>query len=239
MFAKGAARAGDETWVARYLLERIAEKYGYSINWHPKPLGDTDWNGSGMHANFSNGLMRTSGKEDTFTRVCEEFAKNIERHISVYGADNRQRLTGAHETQAIDQFSFGVSDRGASIRIPIGTLEDGWKGRLEDRRPASKRRSVQGCGCDCEDDEGSRGLSPRCHSLTKTGPHCGPVFRSGAVPRRPRSTSPAALGRAGSLSGCVSRDPSRCIACRSVPGAEALCTWRSRRASRVCRSARS
>ncbi|MDG2306977.1 MAG: glutamine synthetase beta-grasp domain-containing protein [Candidatus Binatia bacterium] len=137
VFAKGAARAGDETWVARYLLERIAEKYGYSINWHPKPLGDTDWNGSGMHANFSNGLMRTSGKEDTFTRVCEEFAKNIERHISVYGADNRQRLTGAHETQAIDQFSFGVSDRGASIRIPIGTLEDGWKGRLEDRRPAS------------------------------------------------------------------------------------------------------
>jgi len=137
VFAKGAKRAGDETWMARYLLERTAEEYGLAIDWHPKPLGDTDWNGSGMHANFSNGVMRESGKEDTFNKICEQFAKIIERHISVYGADNDQRLTGAHETQAIDQFSYGVSDRGASIRIPVGTVDAGWKGRLEDRRPAS------------------------------------------------------------------------------------------------------
>ncbi len=137
IFAKGAKRAGDEIWLGRYLLERTAEKYGLAIEWHPKPLGDTDWNGSGMHANFSNGVMRESGKEEIFTKVCEEFGKNIERHISVYGADNDQRLTGAHETQSINEFSYGVSDRGASIRIPVGTVEDGWKGRLEDRRPAS------------------------------------------------------------------------------------------------------
>ena len=137
VFAKGAKRAGDETWIARYILERTAEKYGMAINWHPKPLGDTDWNGSGMHANFSNGEMRESGKEETFTKICEEFGKNIQRHISVYGAFNDQRLTGKHETQSITQFSYGVSDRGASIRIPVGTVEDGWKGRLEDRRPAS------------------------------------------------------------------------------------------------------
>ena len=137
VFAKGAQKAGDETWVARYILERTAEKYGLAIEWHPKPLGDTDWNGSGMHANFSNGVMRDSGEQDVFTKICEEFGKNIERHISVYGAENDQRLTGKHETQSIDQFSYGVSDRGASIRIPVGTVEDGWKGRLEDRRPAS------------------------------------------------------------------------------------------------------
>ena len=137
IFAKGAKRAGDEIWVSRYLLERTAEKYGLSIEWGPKPLGDTDWNGSGMHANFSNGPMRDSGDESVFTKICEEFGKNIQRHISVYGADNDQRLTGAHETQSIDQFSYGVSDRGASIRIPVSTVEDGWKGRLEDRRPAS------------------------------------------------------------------------------------------------------
>ena len=137
VFAKGADNAGDQTWVARYLLERTAEKYGLAIEWHPKPLGDTDWNGSGMHANFSNGVMRESGKEEIFTKICEEFGKNIQRHISVYGAHNEQRLTGKHETQSIDTFSYGVSDRGASIRIPIGTVEDGWKGRLEDRRPAS------------------------------------------------------------------------------------------------------
>jgi glutamine synthetase len=137
VFAKSAKDAGDQTWVSRYLLERTAEKYGLAIDWHPKPLGNTDWNGSGMHANFSNGVMRESGKEEVFTKICEEFGKNIQRHISVYGAHNDQRLTGAHETQSIEQFSYGVSDRGASIRIPVGTVEDGWKGRLEDRRPAS------------------------------------------------------------------------------------------------------
>ncbi len=137
IFAKGAKLAGDQIWISRYLLERTAEKYALAIEWGPKPLGDTDWNGSGMHANFSNGPMRENGDEAVFTKICEEFGKNIQRHISVYGADNDQRLTGAHETQSIDQFSYGVSDRGASIRIPVSTVEDGWVGRLEDRRPAS------------------------------------------------------------------------------------------------------
>lgn len=90
-----------------------------------------------MHANFSNGAMRDKGGKKLMDKICKQFGKNIERHISVYGADNDQRLTGDHETQAIDQFSYGVSDRGASIRVPIGTVDDKWKGRLEDRRPAS------------------------------------------------------------------------------------------------------
>lgn len=137
VFAKGAKRAGDETWIARYLAERNAESHGWAINWHPKPLGDTDWNGSGMHANFSNEDMREAGNEEIFTKICETFGKNIRRHIEVYGADNDQRLTGQHETQSIDAFTYGLYDRGASIRIPVATYEAGWKGRLEDRRPAS------------------------------------------------------------------------------------------------------
>lgn len=137
VFSKGAAAAGDELWVARYFLERIGEKYGVHIEYHPKPLGATDWNGSGMHANFSNTTLRTCGSKEIYEEICQKFGKTIKEHISVYGADNDKRLTGLHETQSIDKFSYGVSDRGASIRIPIATVEAGWKGWLEDRRPAS------------------------------------------------------------------------------------------------------
>jgi glutamine synthetase len=136
VFAKGAAAAGDETWVARYLLERTAEKYGVAINWHCKPIKG-DWNGSGMHANFSNSVLRECGDRSIYEQVCEAFRPVVKEHIAVYGADNDQRLTGDHETQSIDKFSFGISDRGASIRIPVATVENGWKGWLEDRRPNS------------------------------------------------------------------------------------------------------
>ncbi|MCB9081426.1 MAG: glutamine synthetase beta-grasp domain-containing protein [Lewinellaceae bacterium] len=137
IFAKGAQRAGDEIWVARYLLERTAEKYGVAINWHCKPLGNLDWNGSGMHANFSNEILRTAGSKEVYTKILEAFRPVVKEHIDVYGPDNHLRLTGKHETASINDFSYGVSDRGASIRIPVVTVERGWKGYLEDRRPNS------------------------------------------------------------------------------------------------------
>jgi glutamine synthetase len=136
VFAKGAKQAGDQIWVARYLLNRVTEKYGYYIELHPKPVHG-DWNGSGMHANFSNTTLRTAGSKDVYEKICEAFRPVADEHIKVYGAYNDQRLTGLHETQSINEFSYGVSDRGASIRIPIATVESGWKGWLEDRRPAS------------------------------------------------------------------------------------------------------
>jgi glutamine synthetase len=137
IFSKGAKQAGDQMWVARYLLERIGEKYGVSINWHCKPLGALDWNGSGMHANFSNSTLRNAGSKEIFDKICESFRPVIKEHIAVYGADNHLRLTGKHETASIDDFSYGVSDRGASIRIPVTVPAKGWKGYLEDRRPNS------------------------------------------------------------------------------------------------------
>jgi glutamine synthetase len=137
VFSKGAKQAGDEIWVGRYLMERLSEKYGVYIEYHPKPLGDTDWNGSGMHANFSNTYTRTANSKEKIEKVCEAFRGVVAEHIEVYGAYNDQRLTGKHETAAITDFSYGVSDRGASIRIPVFTVQHDWSGYLEDRRPSS------------------------------------------------------------------------------------------------------
>ena len=94
IFAKGAKAAGDQIWVARYLLDRLTEDYGYYIEYHPKPIKG-DWNGSGMHANFSNTLLRTCGSKETYEKVCEAFRPVAKEHISVYGEFNDQRLTGA------------------------------------------------------------------------------------------------------------------------------------------------
>ena len=130
--------AADDLWMSRYFLQRIAEKHCVSINWQPKPITG-DWNGSGLHLNFSNKKMREEGGEEYIKSICESIGKNHDpkKVASEYGSDNDKRLTGLHETQSINEFSYGVSDRGASIRIPVGTVENDWKGRLEDRRPAS------------------------------------------------------------------------------------------------------
>jgi glutamine synthetase len=137
IFGKGSARAADEMWIARYLLLRLTEKYGVDIEWHCKPLGDTDWNGSGMHANFSTAYLREVGGKEYFLALMAAFEKNRADHIAVYGPDNHLRLTGKHETASIDQFSWGIANRGASIRVPHSFANNGYKGYLEDRRPNS------------------------------------------------------------------------------------------------------
>ena len=138
IFGRGSKRAADEVWIARYLLLRLCEQYGVDINFHPKPLGtEHDWNGSGMHTNFSTKHMREIGGEEYFEALMAAFAEEREQHIAVYGPDNHMRLTGLHETAAIDEFTYGVADRGASIRIPHSFVADGYRGYLEDRRPNS------------------------------------------------------------------------------------------------------
>jgi len=136
LFGKGAKVTSDDLWLCRYLLHRICEHYGVHVEFHPKPV-EGNWNGSGLHCNFSNKRMREEGEKEYFKEICEELKENHKEFINNYGSANELRLTGDFETADIETFSYGISDRGASIRIPIGVVNDGWKGYMEDRRPAS------------------------------------------------------------------------------------------------------
>jgi glutamine synthetase len=127
-------QAGDHLIVARYILERLAEKAGLFIIYQPKPRANI--NGSGCHINFSTVKTRNENGIVIIHNYIERLEKKHSQHIAVYGENNHSRLTGLHETSCIDKFSWGVGTRNTSIRIPNQTFREN-RGYFEDRRPAA------------------------------------------------------------------------------------------------------
>lgn len=135
----------DHVWMTRYILQRTAQEHNFGIEFQPKPYTQGNWNGSGAHCNFSTKSMRAPGGFAHIMDAIKKLEVTHEKHIACYGSGNKARLTGKCETACWKKFTYGVGNRGSSIRIPVDTQKN-QMGYLEDRRPSSSMNPYIVCG---------------------------------------------------------------------------------------------
>lgn len=126
----------DQMWIARWMIHKVSEKYRLHISLENKPVKG-DWNGTGMHTNFSTKETRDkkSGLKN-IEQIVKKLAPYHSKHIALYGHKNEERLTGKHETSSIEKFSSATASRATSVRIPRSVELRGY-GYFEDRRPGA------------------------------------------------------------------------------------------------------
>jgi glutamine synthetase len=133
IFGRGSRTAADQMWMARYIMMRLCEPYGIDIEWHCKPLGDTDWNGSGMHTNFSTRHMREIGGKGYFEALMKRFEHNLDAHIAVYGPASTRRRHGTSSATASP-----IGARRSACRTRSSTMATG----VISRTDARTRRAI-------------------------------------------------------------------------------------------------
>ena len=132
--AQDPLKTADDLWMSRYLLDRVAENHAVIISYDPKP--HPDMNGAGCHTNISTKKMRECFDEELHDEMASVLGADHEEHIKLCGEGVERRMTGDCETSDYKEFSWGVGNRGASIRIPVRVdMEE--KGYIEDRRPCA------------------------------------------------------------------------------------------------------
>jgi len=131
---QGPLKSADDLWIARYILERVAETKPVIVSYDPKP--HPEFNGAGCHTNISTKKTREVFDYDEWEELMVHMEIDHKDHIAFCGDGIEKRMTGQCETSYYKKFSWGVGNRGASVRIPekVSLAKAGY---MEDRRPCA------------------------------------------------------------------------------------------------------